>query len=198
MRTRLFPVLVAAALLCARAAEKRTYQTIGKQIRKVDLITLSYHQALKDFGDGIEDFHAQISYGDLSGDGNEDAAVTVHCRFGPAASANPSDVFVYALKKGRPEMIARAGNGEKAHGGICLAYICCDDCFLTCGSDIQGNGDRRLLVWRYRPNEKDCNSCYGFVEKEQYELRGSSLVSVDSISTPIDKLDPTDPCAIRK
>ena len=189
--------LTVAALLCAGGAEQKTYQTVGKDIRKADLITLAYHQALKDFGDGIQDFHAEISYGDLSGDGKEDAAVTVHCRFGPFASASPSDVFIYALTKGRPELIAHAGNGEKAHGGICLAYICCDSCELSCGSDIKGNGQRRLLVERYRPDEKDCNACYGSVEHTEYELRGTNLVMVDTKTTPIDKLDQTDPCAIR-
>src|SRR5207237_2376083 len=144
MRARLLFGLTVVALLCANAAEQRTYQTVGKDIRKVDLVTLAYHQALKDFGEGIEDFHAEISYGDLSGDGQEEAAVIVHCRFGPAASANPSDIFIYSLKKDRPELAAHAGNGEKAHGGICLAYICCDDCFLDCGGHT--HGARRLLV----------------------------------------------------
>ena len=65
MRTRLLFGLTVVALLCANAAEQRTYQTVGKDIRKVDLVTLAYHQALKDFGEGIEDFHAEISYGDL-------------------------------------------------------------------------------------------------------------------------------------
>ena len=197
MRVHIFLALTVSALLCVNGAEQKTYHDVGKDIREVDLVTLAYHQSLKDFGDGIEDFHAEISYGDLSGDGQEDAAVTVHCRFGPAASANPSDVFIYALKKGKIELIARAGNGEKAHGGICLAYICCDSCFLTCGADIKGNGQRRLLVQRYRPDAKDCNACYGFVEETQYELRGAQLISVDTKTTPIDKLDATDPCAIR-
>lgn len=193
---RWFLALIVPSLLCAGAAEKRTRETIGSGIRKADLVTLSYHQALKDFGAGIEDFHAEISYGDLSGDGKEEAAVTVHCRFGPAASANPSEVFVYALKKGRPELVARAGNGEKAHGGICLAYICCEGCPLDC--EGRSKGLRRLLVNRYRPSKEDCNACYGFVEETQYELHESGLVAVDTRTTPIEKLDPTDSCAIRR
>jgi len=197
MRARTVFTLAVATLLSAVGAEQKTHKNLGKEIRKADLITLAYHQALKDFGDGIEDFHAEISYGDLSGHGQEDAAVTVHCRFGPMASANPSDVFVYAVKKDKVELVTHAGNGEKAHGGICLAYICCDACDLTCGSDIKGNGQHRLLVQRYRPNEKDCNACYGFVEETDYELRGANLIAVDTKTTAINKLESTDPCAFR-
>jgi hypothetical protein len=127
-------VIAAAVALFSAAAADRSKDSA---IRKADLVSLSYQQALKDFGEGIQDFHAEISYGDLAGDGSEEAAVTVHCRFGPFASANPSDVFVYAIRDGRPQFVAHAGNGEKAHGGICLAYICCDACELTCGSDHQ-------------------------------------------------------------
>jgi hypothetical protein len=193
--SKIVAISTVAVLLFAGAAEQRTYQTVGKDIRKADLVTLAYHQAVKDFRDGIEVFHAEISYGDLTGDGNEDAAVQVLCRLGPAASASWTDVFIYSLRKGRAELVARVGSGEKAHGGICLAYICCDDCFLQCGGSTRDA--RRLLVQRYRPNDKDCNSCYGFVEETHYELRGSRFVAVDAKSTPIDKLDPTDPCAIR-
>ena len=123
---------------------------------------------------------------------------SAHTSFGPAASANPSDVFVYALKKGKAELITHAGNGEKAHGGICLAYICCPDCFLDCAGPGHPAGARRLLVERYRPDQKDCNACYGSVEETEYELHGTNLVMVDTKTTPIDKLDSTDPCAIRQ
>ena len=193
--TRNFFLLTNLALLCVAAADKKTYQTVGKEIRNADLITLAYHQALKDFGEGIEDFHAAISYGDLSGEGKEDAAIAVHCRFGPAASANPSDVYVYSLKKGQPVLMAKVGSGEKSHGGICDAYICCDDCFLSC---VPEKAVRRLRVQRYKPNEKDCNACYGFVENTQYELRENQLIVVATKSTPIGNLDATDPCTIRK
>jgi hypothetical protein len=52
-----------------------------------------------------------------------------------------------------------------------------------------------VQMHRPGPDGHDCNLCYGFVEETQHELRGSRLVAVDTKTTPIDKLDWTDPCA---
>jgi hypothetical protein len=86
MVARVSIAFTVAALLCASGTEQRTYETAGKDIRKADLVTLAYQQALKDFGNRIHIFHADISYGDLSGDGNEEAVVKLFCRGAPTSS----------------------------------------------------------------------------------------------------------------
>ena len=170
-------------------------RTVGKDIQKVDLVPIVYQEARKDFDRGvIYMFDLEISFGDLSGDGNEEAVVKLFCRGAPMSSGGWHNFYLYALRDGKPTLIYKGQSGDRAHGGICEAYMCSPDSILEC---VGHPGDRRLVVRRYKPDKTDCNACYGFVEETQYELHGDDLVVAKTKTTPLDKLDATDPCAIR-
>ena len=195
MRGRFSLAFTVAALFCASGSEQRTYETVGKDIEKVDLVPIVYQEARKEFDRGvIHIFDLEISFGDLSGDGNEEAVVKLFCRGGPMSSGGWHNFYLYALRDGKPTSIYKAQSGDRAYGGICEAYICCDECMPDCAGH---RGARRLIIRRYKPNEKGCNACYGFVEETQYELHANDLVAVETKTTPLDKLHSDDPCAIR-
>lgn len=194
IRAVLLSILISTALLFGSTAKQKSYETVGKGIRKADLISLAYHQALKDFHDGIEVFHADISYGDLSGDGNEDAAVQVSCRLGPAASGGWSDVLIYGMRNGRPELITRVGNRDNEKQYFCSADICCNDCFFECVGD--NHTARRLRVQRVRTTFSQDLQFHRSFEEIEYELRGRQLDPVEKKSTPVENDNAGDPCDI--
>lgn len=175
-------------------SEKRTHETVGRDIEEVDLVPIVYQEAIKELGGGIHIFNLEISFGDLSGDGNEEAVVKLFCRGGPMSSGGWHNFYLYALRDAKPTLILKGQSGDRAHGGICEASICAPDSLFDC---IGHPGDRRLVVRRYKPDKTGCNSCYGFVEETEHELHGDKLVLVKTKTTPLDKLDKTDPCAIR-
>jgi hypothetical protein len=128
MRGRVSLAFTVAALLCASGSEQRTYEAVGKDIQKVDLVPIVYQEARKDFDSGvIHIFNLEISFGDLSGDGNEEAVVTVFCRGAPMSSLVWDDFYLYALRDGKPTLIYKGESGDRAHGGICETYICSPD-----------------------------------------------------------------------
>jgi hypothetical protein len=57
-----------------------------------------------------------VSYGDLTGDGNEEAILTIGVQTG--GSAMPTLVFVYSIKHGRPKQIWKFATGDRADGGL--------------------------------------------------------------------------------
>ena len=137
---------------------------------------------------GIYNFGAEVSYGDLTGEGEEEAAVLVRYRCGFGSDVG-DDLFLYGLRRGKPSLIAELGMGSLAEGGICNGRIYCPDC------DILTSAKRRLIVTRYRPDKAhDCHSCYGLLETTDYELRGDKLVTVDIKTRPLSELDPADIC----
>ena len=166
-------------------------------IRKFGVIAIAYQDLIKviqretkkeDVEPFIYNFEAEVSYGDLTGDGEEEAAVVVGYHMGFASNTG-NDLFLYALRHGKPTLIAELGMGSLAHGGICNGWIYCPDC------DILERSKRQLVVTRYRPDKvHDCNSCYGFLETTTYELRGDKLVTVDVKTQPLSELDPNDEC----
>jgi hypothetical protein len=64
--------------------------------------------------DGID--LTNVSYADITGDGQEDAIVQMGVLTG--GSANPSLVFVYTLKNGAPKVLWSFIGGDRAEGGI--------------------------------------------------------------------------------
>lgn len=181
----------------------------SKAIRKFGVIAIAYKDLIKvieneaendvwnsnhtkqnreDVEPFIYNFDAEVSYGDLTGDGEEEAAVVVGYHMGVGSNVG-NDLFLYALRHGKPQLIAKLGIGSLALGGICHGWIYCPDC------DILESSKRQLVVTRYRPDKMhDCHSCYGFLETTTYELRGDKLVAVDVKTQPLSELDPEDLC----
>ncbi|MEY2584164.1 MAG: hypothetical protein QOD80_190 [Verrucomicrobiota bacterium] len=159
-------------------AERSEEKVSNRELRKSHLIVLAYQEAVRTMAqdcaeagpdrggfreEDIVSFRADVSYGDMRTDGSEVAAVEVHYHLGEAGTANFSGVFLYGLQGGGARLLDRVKGGDRAHGGIKSAFISFDD--------------GRLIIERYRPSKADCNSCYGFVETTQYELRGTKLVT---------------------
>jgi serine/threonine protein kinase len=107
-------------------------------------------------------FDTKIFYGDISGDGSDEAAVLVHYRLsGEASTPSFSHVFVYATKGSEVVLIATLKGGDRAYGGIESVKI----------------ADGRLLLGRYKPETPNaCMACYGFVETTDYRWDGSRFV----------------------
>jgi hypothetical protein len=61
-----------------------------------------------------------IIYGDVTGDGREEAIVVLYAEMGGTESSN--DVFVYALKSNRPALLWKFATGDRAEGGLLKTY----------------------------------------------------------------------------
>lgn len=178
-RLVIFALLVAATSSVASSNQLRQ-KSANQNIRKFDLKSVAYREAaktlrqdwaeavkfIKENGDDdwvqakyIVDFEAKPTYGDITGDGSDEAAVNVQYNL-KASNSTFTAVFVYTLKNGSPSLLARIKGGDRAHGSIESVKI------------ING----QLIVGRYRPTADDCNACYGFIETTRYKWLGSRLV----------------------
>ena len=61
-----------------------------------------------------------IEYGDVTGDGQEEAMVVLYAERGGTESSN--DVFVYTLKNGKPVVLWKFASGDRADGGLRKIY----------------------------------------------------------------------------
>ena len=55
-------------------------------------------------------------YGDLTGDGKEEAVIEAQCNNG--GTGQPTEGFIYTLKNGRPFLLARLESGDRGFNGI--------------------------------------------------------------------------------
>ena len=61
-----------------------------------------------------------IIYGDVTGDGREEAIVVLYAEMGGTESSN--DVFIYTLKHNKPALIWKFATGDRAEGGLLKTY----------------------------------------------------------------------------
>jgi hypothetical protein len=61
-----------------------------------------------------------VQYGDVTGDGQEEAIVVIYAEVGGTESAN--DVFVYSLGRGHPVLLWKFATGDRAEGGLIKLY----------------------------------------------------------------------------
>src|SRR5882762_1192119 len=59
---------------------------------------------------------APVIYGDVTGDGQEEAMVVLYAEVGGTESCE--DVFIYSLKNGRPVLLWKFWTGDRAEGGL--------------------------------------------------------------------------------
>ena len=57
-----------------------------------------------------------IVYGDVTGDGQEEAIVVLYAEGGGNESSN--DIFIYSLKSRRPVLLWKFTTGDRAEGGL--------------------------------------------------------------------------------
>jgi hypothetical protein len=128
---RSFILVVSTALVCAAVAHGQT------GIRSVDFKNFTYpaycigekpeNITVKDgefYREKQEDGYVDrfsfnvfdIAYGDVTGDGAEEAIVLSVCNTG--GTGNFSEGYVYSMKAGKPVVIARIPGGDRAYGGL--------------------------------------------------------------------------------
>ena len=100
----------------------------------------------------------EISYGDIDGDGSEEAVVLSVCNTG--GTGNFSEGFVYKLRSRRPVLVTRIAGGDRAYGGLRTASV--------------SNGI--LTVERNDPGENGANCCPEFIETQQYKFANGKFV----------------------
>jgi hypothetical protein len=61
-----------------------------------------------------------IEYGDVTGDGREEALVVLYAEVGGTSSS--SDVFIYTLKNAKPVLLWKFATGDRAEGGLRRIY----------------------------------------------------------------------------
>lgn len=155
------------------------------EIRRVDFKNFTYHlpniQETKlgkvrlrngkysggRLGDGPNCELFQVAYGDLTGDGNEEAVVVLMFNLG--GSAFWMDGQIFTMKDGRAVLLMKFDAGDRGRGGIRTVTV--SNGLLVGDYDISVNGDASC-----------CPSHYRFIK---YKWNGSRLVEVEK--TPIRK-----------
>lgn len=99
-----------------------------------------------------------VTYGDLTGDGRDEAIVLTVCNTG--GTGNFSEGFIYTLKFGKPSLLARIEGGDRAHDGLRSAVV--EDGLL-------------LLVERNDAGEAGGACCPEFVVTTKYRLYDRKL-----------------------
>jgi hypothetical protein len=165
-------------LLLAPGAASALAQNANQPIRQTDFRNFAYRPAclgmdgktppirVKD-GEysrdkGIEDrvyFKVvDVVFGDLDGDGQEEAIVETVCNTG--GTGNFSDGVIFKLKGGKPAPVATLGMGDRADGGIHKIAV-------------EGG---LIKVGRYGGNSGAC--CPDYVDTYTHRLAGGRLVDV--------------------
>jgi hypothetical protein len=62
-----------------------------------------------------------VTYGDLDGDGVEEAVVSLN--YSPGGTANWDYLYIYKLKRGQPNLVARMQTGSRGDGGLIRAFV---------------------------------------------------------------------------
>ncbi|MFN7945458.1 MAG: hypothetical protein U0Z53_08905 [Blastocatellia bacterium] len=100
----------------------------------------------------------EVVYGDLTGDGQEEAVVLTLCNTG--GTGQFTDGIVFTMRQGRPAVIATLGIGDRADGGIHEVKI--------------ENG--LLKVSRYGGTSGAC--CPDYIETYTFRMSGGKLAPV--------------------
>lgn len=101
-----------------------------------------------------------VEYGDINGDGQDEAIVTTVYNSG--GTGNFSDGFVFTLKNGKPIVLTGFEGGDRAYGGLVSAKV--------------SNGI--LVVERNSPGEFGGSCCAEFIETTRYRWNGKQLAQI--------------------
>ena len=131
---RLLCMTILTALIAAPAAAQ-------SEIRRVDFRNFAYQPSCTDMEDGkaletltvkngeftrermVDGFPDRlffaataVTYGDLTGDGQEEAVVMTGCNTG--GTGQFTEGLIYGMKAGKPVLLARVPGGDRADGGL--------------------------------------------------------------------------------
>lgn len=101
-----------------------------------------------------------IAYGDLTGDGADEAVILSSCNTG--GTGNFSEGYVYLMKAGKPALIARIPGGDRAYGGLRSTRV--------------ENG--QLVVDSNDVGEEGGACCPQYVVTTRYRVAGGKLAAV--------------------
>lgn len=102
----------------------------------------------------------EVSYGDLTGDGKDEAVILSVCNTG--GTGNFSEGFIYTMKAGKPVLAGRIPGGDRAYGGLRTARV--------------DNGT--LIVESNEPGELGGSCCPEIIITTIYKLTGNNLTVV--------------------
>jgi len=91
------------------------------------------------FIDEMGVFLQGIKYGDVTGDGVEEAIVSLSILTG--GSARPGIIYIYALQKGRPVLLWSHSTGDRADGGLRDVYAENGQLVVELYSSVGSRGD---------------------------------------------------------
>ncbi|MBS1795650.1 MAG: hypothetical protein JSS81_17475 [Acidobacteria bacterium] len=104
------------------------------------------------------DFRVQsVAYGDLDGDGREEAVVITACR--PGGTGSFTEGYVYSIRNNRPRLVGRIAGGDRAEGGLVSAKV------------VGG----RLVVESYEEGGSGL-CCPEFIVTNRFRLRGGRMI----------------------
>lgn len=81
-----------------------------------------------------------VTYGDVTGDGKDEAVILTNCNTG--GTGQFSEGFVYTIRNGKPSLVARVPGGDRADGGLRSINV-----------------ENGLLVVEYNDPEKAAGAC---------------------------------------
>ena len=111
-----------------------------------------------------------VVYGDLTGDGHEEAIVNLSWVTG--GSAMPSLIYVYTLRKGRPKLLWAFETGDRADGGLKAVYAANGELVL----ELYGK-DKIIGRDLYADDgTKNGDCCPTFFTRTRYLWRGGHFV----------------------
>lgn len=99
-----------------------------------------------------------VDYGDLDGDGRDEAVVRTLLNTG--GTGNFSNGMIFTLKNGKPALLTSFEGGDRAYGGLISAIV--------------SNGI--LTVERNAPGETGVACCAEFIETSRYKWNGARLL----------------------
>jgi hypothetical protein len=109
-----------------------------------------------------------VIYGDVTGDGREEAIVALYAEMGGTESSN--DVFIYSLRHGRPVLLWKFWTGDRADGGLVKLYA--ENGKLV----VELAGKNKFIGSDYFANDGTSNGacCPTVITRSQYQwVRGA-------------------------
>ncbi|MBO0862585.1 MAG: hypothetical protein J2P21_29610 [Chloracidobacterium sp.] len=100
--------------------------------------------------DGMGMFLRNVVYGDVTGDGVEEAIINMSIQTG--GSAIPGIVYIFSIKGNQPKLLWYFSTGDRADNGFRRAYALNGDLVLELNSPIEKKGDccpTRFTLTRY-------------------------------------------------
>ena len=135
---------------------------VGEKPEKVTVKNGEFSSEKK-VDDYVDRFYFGITvegYGDLNGDGKDEAVILSTCNTG--GTGQFTEGFVYTIKAGKPSLLARIPGGDRADGGLVKAWV-----------------ENGLLV--VKANDPDKNSgacCPEYTLTSKYRITAGKLVEV--------------------